>query len=84
MAQSLVPIFGELLASDVVEEEFELQKETLSRNMAEMTQRYCVVSFQPPCCSSLFSLPPSAVEATAGVHTGRNPLGADRAVLFLL
>lgn len=27
MAQSLMPIFGELLANDVVEEEFELQKE---------------------------------------------------------
>lgn len=27
MAQSFVPIFGELLANDVVEEEFELQKE---------------------------------------------------------
>lgn len=26
MAQSFVPIFGELLANDVVEEEFELQK----------------------------------------------------------
>lgn len=27
MAQSFVPILGELLANDVVEEEFELQKE---------------------------------------------------------
>lgn len=27
MDQSFVPIFGELLANDVVEEEFELQKE---------------------------------------------------------
>lgn len=27
MAQSFMPIFGELLANDVVEEEFELHKE---------------------------------------------------------
>lgn len=27
MAQSFVPIFGELLANDVVEDELELQKE---------------------------------------------------------
>lgn len=31
MAQSLVPIFGELLANDVVEEEFELQKKNERR-----------------------------------------------------
>lgn len=53
MAQSFVPIFGELLASDVVEEEFELRRrETLLRNRVEMTQR--LVSLQTPCCSSLF------------------------------